>query len=1538
MNKALYTSVRKLIQHIASTSTRGRLIALLVVVAAGAAAIVGSTSSAERVAAQVPELRGQTLGLLAVLKHDDTASYGSSWVTTLQANQETAQDNATTPKPKPATTIPVPRKSAPTRANSTKSKRGSTAKAQQGQNGTLQRSPEVDQERTDVERRPKEWRLQRARPFTGDLRGLPRTKPIRAERPEREAPDPNPSLFVPPGGLAAAEPAAPLAPIGGPSAPAPTPSASFEGLSFNLNGNGHPPDTNGDVGPNHYIQTINTSIGIYDKTTGNEITHFTFNTFMSQGQFGNLCDTNNFGDPVVMYDTFEDRWVITDFAFTLDGSGNVINPPGSFQCFAVSRSGDPVSGGWNYYSINTSGGLGDYPKFAIWPDAIYMSANMFGYPAGAPFQNARAYAFNKAQMYAGAPTVQSVSFDAPSADFTILPSNARLQTGTPPPGTPNYFLSTWEFTNAVTVYKFHVDWNKISASAFTGPDIPVAATNWPNASVPNAPSLGGNNLDVLQIRAMMQNQYSNLGGVESLWASHTVRRGNTSGFAAPRFYQVPVTGGTVGASITQAATFDPDGANVIYRFMPSLAVDSAGNMALGYSTSSSTTKPAIKYAGRLATDPINTFSQTEQVLIQGAGTQVGSCGGTCTRWGDYSAMTLDPDGCKFWYTNEYYQTDGLDHHTRIGAFNLPPCTAVGTGSVQGIVTSTSGGGPINGATVALGSRTAITDSSGFYSFSNLPAGTYPSITASFPGYTSSTINSVVVTTGSITPANFTLSPGSNSACFTDTSQADFQTGVPTSVDLTTSPGNVTLSNTANVDQQNLSVTSSGFGFTSTSWVGQTFTPAATGQLTRADLDLFCSGCTGTTPNITVSVRATSGDLPTGADLATATIPGFSSGSGGFFAANFASPATLTAGTRYALVARAVSNPSVGTYAYVVSSSNIYANGRWVTSSNSGGTWAGATTGSPPTSRDLGFVTYMNTGFALSGNLISGAKDANPHTGGAVTWTTLSWNAATPAGTAVKFQIAASNSAAGPFNFVGPGGTAATFFTVSGASLAQFNGLRYLKYEAFLTTNSSNTTPTLNDVTVCFSNTVPTSLLVSSATGTYGGTTNLSATLTDGVSPLSGKTITFTLNGAGFANNTGVTNASGVAALSNVSLAGINAGNYPTGVGASFAAGGGFNGSSGSNSLTISKATPVITWSDPAPINQGTALSATQLNATSPVAGSFSYNPPSGTVLPAGNNQALNTLFTPTDGANYNTNSATVHINVLATSYTLTASPATVPPGGQLSVDWTAPSGRPSTDWIGLYVVGQPNTNVVAWKYTGGTTSGTYTLTAPSQVGLYEFRYLQQDGYTSVATSNTVTVSSGGGGGGSYGLTAIPSTVTPGGPLSVNWTAPSGRPSTDWIGLYVVGQPNTNVVAWQYTGGTTAGTWNLSAPASVGLYEFRYLQQDGYTSVATSNTVTVSSGGGGGGSYSLTASPGTVSAGGQLNISWTAPAGRPSTDWIGLYHVGQPNTNVVWWQYTGGAPSGNVNLSAPAQSGQYEFRYLQQDGYTDVATSNTVTVP
>jgi uncharacterized repeat protein (TIGR01451 family) len=856
---------------------------------------------------------------------------------------------------------------------------------------------------------------------------------------------------------------------------------NFDGLDFANWGAGHPPDTNGDVGPTYYIQTINTSIGIYAKSGGAPVAAFTFDTFMSQGNFGNLCDTDNFGDPVVLYDSFENRWIITDFAFQLDGSNNVVNPPGAFECFAVSKTGDPVSGGWNFYSINTAGGLGDYPKFGVWPDGLYMSANMFGYSAGAPFQGPRVYALNKAQMYAGAPTVQVVTFNGPSSDFTLLPSNARLQAGTPPPGTPNYFVSSWQFLNALTVYKFHVDWDKVSTSTFTGPDTPLAATSWPNAAVPNAPSLGGNALDVLQIRAMMQNQYTNLGGLESLWTAHTVRRGNTSGFAAPRWYQVDVTGGTVAANIPQAATWDPDGANVIYRFMPSVAVDRAGDMALGYSTSSSTTKPAIKYAGRLSTDPANTLAQTEQLLLQGTGTQTGSCGGTCARWGDYSAMTLDPDGCTFWYTNQYYAVDGLNHQTRVGSFAFPSCTPVGAGgTVSGTVTATVGGAPISGATVAFGSRVTTTDGSGVYSILSIPAGTYPSITVTDSGYNTATASNIVVTDGGTTTQDVSLGTAPSSACLTDTTQGDFQRGLPTSVDLTTSPGDVVLFKPS-LDQRNETLSTSGVGITITTFGGQTFTPAVTGLLTRADINLFCSGCTGTTPNLTLSVRATSGGLPTGSDLASATITGFSNGgAASFFTGTFGAPATLTAGTMYAFVIRPVANPSPGTYALTRSASDVYPGGTRVSGATGGTVWSIPLTAGQTT--DAGFRTYMDSGFAPSGNQVSALIDSNPAAGLAPTWPTLSWTATAPANTALRFQVAGSNAASGPFNFVGPDGTVATFFTTSGASLSQFDGNRYLKYKAYLSTTDNVVTPTLNDVAVCFTDVAPVDLSITKSDG------------------------------------------------------------------------------------------------------------------------------------------------------------------------------------------------------------------------------------------------------------------------------------------------------------------------------------------------------------------------------------------------------------------------------------------------------------------------
>jgi hypothetical protein len=993
---------------------------------------------------------------------------------------------------------------------------------------------------------PKELRLTRASSRRFDLRTLPRTPPVQQERNEPPEPPHTPAI-IDTTGTPLESLSVPKVMKPAPTAPAPPTLNVFEGLDrFNW-GAGSPPDTNGDVGPNHYIQTVNTSIGVYNKTNGSQIAAFTFNTFMSQGNFGNLCDTNNFGDPVVVYDTFEDRWIISDFAFLTNAGGNPVAP--SYQCFAVSMNGDPVSGGWNFYSIQVNDIFNDYPKLGIWTDGLYMSANMFGFGGGS-FQTARVWAFNKAQMYAGSPTVKVVSFDVGGGDFTVIPANARLQTGTPPPGRPNLFISTQLFLNAVTVYKFHVDWDHISLSTFTGPDTPLSATSWPTfaAAVPQPGTT--QTLDSLSNRAMVQNQYTNFPSGESLWVSHTVRRGNTSGFAAPRWYQVNVTGGTVATPILQAATWDPDGGNVVHRWMPSLALDRAGNMAMGYSVSSSSVFPSIRYAGRLAGDPANTLGLSEQTFFTGTASQLSS-----NRWGDYSAMTLDPDGCTFWFTTEY--ATGLDTppvppatvspgfnkrwQTKFGNITpFPGCVQVGAGgTVSGTVTAVAGGSPIPGATVMLGSRSATTDGSGNYSFS-VPAGTYPSMTASKSGFNTASASSIVVTDGNTTTQNFALTIALPSACFTDTTQADFQGGVPNNTDLTASSGDVQLSHPLVLDQQNTTLANLGAGFNTTTWLAQTFTAGQSGPVVKVDINLFSLNCGSVTmPNLTVSIRAASGNLPTGADLATATIPGFCNGAGGFFTATFATPATITAGNTYAIVWRAASaipggSPAPGYFGTVsfssssaVSLQDPYAGGRRCSSSNSGATWAGAT---GTANNDHGFRIYLDQGFSPTGDFVS-LKDANPAGGITPIWQTFSWNATTPANTSIKFQLAGSNSVNGPFNFVGPDGTAATFFTTSPVQLSpQFYNLRFLEYKAFLATTDGAVTPSLNDATICFNDVdcsttqatitpTPAQVCASSAGNTAAGPPGMTAYawgITNGIitSATNGQSITYTAGVSG----------------------------------------------------------------------------------------------------------------------------------------------------------------------------------------------------------------------------------------------------------------------------------------------------------------------------------------------------------------------------------------------------------------------------------------
>jgi hypothetical protein len=610
-----------------------------------------------------------------------------------------------------------------------------------------------------VESRPGVVQLQRGREFGGDLRRLPGTLPTQRERrPDHRGEDPLLPLGNP--GDQAAQTSAPAAP--GPSPGTGGGAGNFAGLDFNHWGDGWPPDTNGDVGPTYYIQTVNTSVGIFQKSDGALVAAFSFDTLMSQGNFGNACDNQNFGDPTVVWDPGADRWIISDFAFALN-AGNPVAP--YYQCFAVSRTGDPVNGGWYFYSLQTTDLFPDYPKLGVWPDGLYLTANMF---SGNTFKNVRVWALNKTQMYAGA-GVSAVTFNLASkiqgvSVFTGIPSTYHAATGTPPAGRPNFISVIWS-SKLARIWKFHVDWNNTANSTLTGPSNVTLAT-WGVAG-DSVPAKNGNALDTLRERLMVQSQYANRAGAESLWLTHTVANPGNTALTSPRWYQLNVTGGTIVTSgPLQQSTWAPDA--TVARWMPSLAVDKDGNMAIGYSASSSTLFPAIRYAGRLFTDPASTLGQTETSLVEGTASQCCnfSDGSVNNRWGDYSAMTIDPDGCTFWYTTEYYQspqptTVAADNwQTRVGSFKFASCTANST-ALQGTVTSAATNGAIAGATVTIGTSSTTTDGGGQYTIGSLTAGTYD-VTASAAGYTSATV-SVTIIGGVTNTQNFSLTPSAGAS-------------------------------------------------------------------------------------------------------------------------------------------------------------------------------------------------------------------------------------------------------------------------------------------------------------------------------------------------------------------------------------------------------------------------------------------------------------------------------------------------------------------------------------------------------------------------------------------------------------------------------------------------------------------------------------------------------------------------------------------------------------------------------------------------------
>jgi hypothetical protein len=432
-----------------------------------------------------------------------------------------------------------------------------------------------------------------------------------------------------------------------------------------------PPDTNGAVGATQYVQWVNTAFAVYDKTTGALAAGFPkVGNVLWQG-FAGACATNNDGDPIAQYDKIAQRWVMTQFS--------VATLPYT-QCVAVSTTSD-ATGSYNRYAFsygNTQ--FNDYPKLGVWPDGYYTTYNIFN--NGQTFGGAKVCAFDRTSMLAGAAATQqcfqlSSSFggllpsDVDGASSTLGPGGSGL----PPAGTPNLLLNFG--TNRLNLWKFHVDWATPANSTLTGPtSITVAnfsaACNGGGTCIPQPGT--SNKLDSLADRLMYRLAYRHAAdGHESLVVNHSVfisgnRKNQVTGV---RWYELRnPSGGTMSSGtpvVYQQGTYSPDGTS---RWMGSIAQDKLGDIALGYSASSSSVFPSLRYTGRAPADPLGTM-QTEATIFSGPASQTG----TLHRWGDYSAMTVDPvDDCTFWYTNEYIPSTGsFNWKTRIASFKFNGC-------------------------------------------------------------------------------------------------------------------------------------------------------------------------------------------------------------------------------------------------------------------------------------------------------------------------------------------------------------------------------------------------------------------------------------------------------------------------------------------------------------------------------------------------------------------------------------------------------------------------------------------------------------------------------------------------------------------------------------------------------------------------------------------------------------------------------------------------------------------------------------------------
>ena len=422
----------------------------------------------------------------------------------------------------------------------------------------------------------------------------------------------------------------------------PVAGANFDGVGFT---GWYPPDTNGDVGPNHYLQTVNVSWAVFNKTGAKLLGPSSIGSLFTA--IGTPC-SGNYGDPIGLYDPIANRFVISQFT--------TVAP--YHQCIAVSQTADPTGSWYLYDFLWSATNLNDYPHFGVWPDGYYMSTNEFA--NGASFVGAGAAVFERDKMLLGQ-SARMVAFHNLGA--SPLPSDLDGST-LPAAGMPNIFANISGTT--LRLSKFHVDWNNTANSTFTS-SANLTVSSYSSAA--SAPQPGTTmTLASLSDRLMYRLAYRNFGSYDALVVTHSVSSGGISGV---RWYEVRNPNSA--ATLFQQGTFAP--ADGVYRWMGSVAMDSAGDIAAGYSVSNSISVfPGIRYTGRIPSDPAGQFPQGEGTMISGGGSQTG-----VSRWGDYSMLSVDPvDDCTFWYTTEYQATTAsVSWKTRIGSFKFSNCGSGG---------------------------------------------------------------------------------------------------------------------------------------------------------------------------------------------------------------------------------------------------------------------------------------------------------------------------------------------------------------------------------------------------------------------------------------------------------------------------------------------------------------------------------------------------------------------------------------------------------------------------------------------------------------------------------------------------------------------------------------------------------------------------------------------------------------------------------------------------------------------------------------------